>query len=122
MLAVLVIRLITTPALPLFTKAPAPPPVAKTFAKPAVVAAPVVAKRIVRVAHHTRVRKRVQPRGQVASARDVDRDAANLRMPRFIVIEDQQIVRVSLRSDGTFIIETVQPIRMDDLMPRIDKF
>ena len=121
MLAVLVISLITTPALPLFTKAPAPP-VAKTFAKPAVVASPVVAKKIVRVAHHTRVRKRSQPRVQVASARDVDRDAANLRMPRFIVIEDQQIVRVSLRSDGTFIIETVQPIRMDDLMPRIDKF
>jgi len=121
MLAVLVMSLITTPALPLFTKAPAAP-VKKTFAKPAVVAAPIVAKKIVRVAHHTRVRKRVQPRVQVASARDVDRDAANLRMPRFIVIEDQQIVRVSLRSDGTFIIETVQPIRMDDLMPRIDKF
>ena len=121
-LSVAVLALITAPALPLFAKAPAPPAPAmvKVVVMP-IVPAPVKPM-IIPVAHHTRAHKHAHPRMKLASARDVDRDAANLRMPRLIVIQDQQVVRVSLRSDGTFIIETVQPIRVGDLMPRIDKF
>ena len=127
-LSVLVLTLITTPAMPLFTKNPAPP-VAKKIVTPKVVAvvspppapAPVVKQPIVRVVHRTRVKKHVHPKMQIASARDIDRDAASLRTARVIVIQPQ-IIRVSLRSDGTFIIETVQPIRTGDQLPKIDRF
>lgn len=122
-LSMAVLALITIPALPLFPKAPPAPPVMHIAVRPMPITAMPVAKYIVPVVHRTRVRKHAHPKMKLASLkRDTDRDAASLRTPHLFVIQDPQFVRVSLRSDGTFIVETVQPIRVVDPMPRVDKF